>query len=77
MPRKPHAEAWQLVPLSDEAAAYIADVLMQLAFDFEAAHLGQIHRHYQSITPEPLEDPRQLQLFPKHPSSPFDRQREF
>jgi hypothetical protein len=65
---------WQDLPLSDEAAAYIADVLMQLALDFEAAHLGQIHRHYKSITPEPDQDPRQLELFPKHPS-PFDRRR--
>ena len=67
---------WQHLPLSDQAASYIADVLMQLALDFEAAHLGQIRRHYQSITPEPDQDPRQLELFPKHPSSPFDRQRE-
>jgi hypothetical protein len=61
--------------LSDEAAAFIADTLMQLALDFEAAHLAQIRRHYQSITPEPAEDPRQLELFPKSPSAPFDRQR--
>ena len=66
----------QHLPLFDEAASYIADVLMQLALDFETAHLGQIRRHYQSITPEPDQDPRQLELFPKHPSSPFDRQRE-
>jgi hypothetical protein len=26
---------------------------MQLALDFEAAHLGEIRRHYQSITPDP------------------------
>jgi hypothetical protein len=67
---------WQHLPLSDEAAACIADVLMQLALDFEAAHLGQIRRHYQSITPE--QDPRQLELFPRHASSsPADRQRDF
>lgn len=77
MPRTRPAEAWRHLPLSDEAAAYIADVLMQIALDFEAAHLGQIRRHYQSITPEPDEDPRQLELFPKHPSSPFDRKHEF
>ena len=70
------AQPWQNLSLSDEAAAHIADVLMQLALDFEAAHLGQIRRHYQSIT-EPDEDPRQLELFPEQPSSPFDRQRQF
>lgn len=73
MPPTRPPEAWQNLPLSDEAAAYIADVLMQIALDFEAAHLGQIRRHYQSITPEPDEDPRQLELFPKH----FDRQHDF
>jgi hypothetical protein len=78
MPCTRPADTWQHLPLSDEAAAYVADVLMQLALDFEAAHLGQIRRHYQSITLEPPdEDPRQLELFPKHSSSPFDRQREF
>lgn len=53
--------------VSDEAAAYIADALMELALQFEAAHLGQILRHYQSITPEPDYDPEQLELFGKHP----------
>jgi len=50
---------------------------MQLALDFENNHFAQIRRHYQSIAPEPDEDPRQLELFPKHPSSPFDRRPEF
>jgi len=75
MARKPRSEHESAV--SDEAAAYIADTLMQLALDFDADHFSQIRRHYESITPEPEHDPRQLELFPKHPSSPFDRQREF
>jgi hypothetical protein len=72
MARKEHKLA-----LSDEAAAYIADTLMQLALDFENNHFAQIRRHYQSITPEPDEDPRQLELFPKHPPFPLDRRRQF
>jgi hypothetical protein len=53
--------------VSDEAAAYIADVLMELALQFEAAHFSQIRRHYQSITPERDDAPGQLDLFGKHP----------
>ena len=49
--------------LSDEAAAYIADALMQLALEFENTHYAQLRRHYQSIVPEPDNDPRQLDLF--------------
>ena len=37
--------------VSDEAAAYIADALMEIALQFEASHFAQIRRHYQSITP--------------------------
>ena len=37
--------------VSDEAAAYIADALMELALQFEAAHFAQIRRYYQSVTP--------------------------
>jgi len=37
--------------VSDEAAAYIADALMELALQFEATHFAQIRRHYQFITP--------------------------
>jgi hypothetical protein len=44
--------------VSDEAAAYIADALMELALQFEAAHFAQIRRYYQSITP-PSAGPRQ------------------
>jgi integrase len=36
--------------VSDEAAAYIADALMELALQFEATHFAQIRRHCQSIT---------------------------
>ena len=31
--------------VSDEAAAYIADALMELALQFEATHFAQIRRH--------------------------------
>jgi hypothetical protein len=53
--------------VSDEAAAYIADALMELALQFEATHFAQIRRHYQSITPTRDDDPWQLDLFGKHP----------
>jgi hypothetical protein len=53
--------------VSDEAAAYIADALIELALQFEATHFAQIRRHYQSIKPEHNDDdPRQLSLFGKH-----------
>jgi len=38
--------------VSDEAAAYIADALMELALQFESAHLAQIRRYHQSIARE-------------------------
>jgi hypothetical protein len=38
--------------VSDEAAAYIADALMELALQFESAHFAQIRRHHQSIALE-------------------------
>ena len=44
MPRPPQ------YAVSDEAAAYVADALVQLAMQFEANHFAQIRRHYQSIT---------------------------
>jgi hypothetical protein len=54
--------------VSDEAAAYIADALMQLALSFEATHLAQIRRHYQSIAPNrDGDDPGQLDLLDKEP----------
>ena len=53
--------------VSDEAAAFIADALMELALQFEAAYFSQIRRHYQSITPERDDDQGQLDLFGKHP----------
>jgi GAF domain-containing protein len=55
--------------LSDEAAAYIADALMQLALEFENNHYAQIRRHHQAIAPEPDDDPRQFDFFRK--PSPF------
>jgi hypothetical protein len=51
---------------SDEAAAYIAQALMDLALQFEATHFAQIRRHYQAIAPTPDDDPRQLDLFDNH-----------
>jgi len=71
MARKRRTEQEHELALSDEAAAYIADALMQLALDFENNHYSQIRRHYEAISPEPDEDPRQLDLFRK--ASPFDR----
>jgi hypothetical protein len=67
MTRKRPAKSTQYA-VSDEAAAYIADALMELALQFEATHFAQIRRHYQSITPAPSTVPRQLDLFEKHPS---------
>jgi hypothetical protein len=63
MPREPRTEQAYELDLSDEAAAYIAEALMQLALEFENNHYAQIRRHYQSIPPEPDHDPRQLDLF--------------
>ena len=44
--------------VSDEAAAYIADALMELALQFESAHFAQIRRHHQSIAQERAGDPQ-------------------
>lgn len=52
---------------SDEAAAYIADALMELALQFEATYLAEIRRHYQSITPSRDYDPWQLDLSGEQP----------
>ena len=53
---------------SDEAAAYIADMLMEIALQFQATHFAQIRRHYQSLRPEPDDIPGpQLDLFDKRP----------
>ena len=58
MPRPPE------YAVSDEAAAYIADALVQLAMQFEATHFAQIRRHYQSITRDRDSDTDgQLHLF--------------
>jgi hypothetical protein len=37
--------------VSDEAAAYIADALMEIALQFEATHFAQIRRHYNPPRP--------------------------
>jgi hypothetical protein len=75
MPRT--ALPWRDLPLSDEAAAATADVLMQVALEFEATYLAQIRHHYHSMRPEPKGDPRQLELFPELSSFPFHSQSEF
>ena len=49
--------------VSDQAAAYIADALMELALQFEATHFAQIRRHYDSIVPRRDYDPSQRDLF--------------
>jgi hypothetical protein len=66
MTRSAHSPEYAV---SDEAAAYIADALMEIALQFEATHFAQIRRHYQSNTPTRDDDPSQLDLFDKH--SPF------
>jgi hypothetical protein len=65
MVRKRHTEHEHQLAVSDEAAAYIADALMQLALDFENTHYAQIRRHHQAIAPETDADARRLDLFPK------------
>jgi len=63
MARKRSTEQEQQLTVSDEAAAYIADALMQLALEFENTHYAQIRRHYETIAPGLVADPRQLDLF--------------
>ena len=46
--REPRTEQAHEITVSDEAAAYIADALMQLALEFEANHFSQIRRHYEN-----------------------------
>jgi hypothetical protein len=48
--------------VSDEAAAYIADALMELALQFEAVHLAQIRRYHQAIAQERAAGPAQSGL---------------
>lgn len=47
-----------LPPLSDEAAAAVADCLAELLLQFESRHLGQILRYQKQQRPPPP-DPRQ------------------
>ena len=63
MERKRRTEQEHELAISDEAAAYIADALMQLALEFENAHYAQIRRHHQASAPELDTDARQLDLF--------------
>jgi hypothetical protein len=63
MARNRRTEQEHKLAVSDEAAAYIADALMQLALDFENTHYAQIRRHHQASAPEPNPDPCQLDLF--------------
>jgi hypothetical protein len=63
MAPEPRTEQAHELAVSDEAAAYIAEALMQLTLDFEANHYAQRRRHYQTIASEPNDDPRQLDLF--------------
>ena len=66
MPRMREEDPPEYV-VSDEAAAYIADALMNLALQFEATHFAEIRRHYDSLAPSHNHDPRQLDLFRKYP----------
>ena len=63
MTRRRRTEQEHELAVADEAAAYIADALMQLALEFENTHYAQIKRHYQAIAPAPGPDARQLDLF--------------
>jgi hypothetical protein len=63
MARKHRTEQEHQLALSDEAAAYIADALMQLALEFENDHYAQIRRHHQASAPEFDADACQLDLF--------------
>ena len=63
MARKRRTEQQHQLAVSDEAAAYIAAALMQLALAFENTHYAQIRRHYEAVTPQPDQDTRQLDLF--------------
>jgi hypothetical protein len=64
--KRPAVEDSRDLAMSDEVAALTAGALMELALSFEATHYAQIRRHYQSMMPEPDQDPRQLELFPEH-----------
>lgn len=63
MVREPRTEQEHDLSVSDAAAAYIAEALMQLALDFEASHFAQIRRHYQVIASDRDDDAGQLDLF--------------
>jgi hypothetical protein len=69
MPRKRRTEQEHQLAVSDEAAAYIAGALMQLALEFENNHYAQIRRHEEAIQSRRDDDPLQLDLF--HEQSPW------
>ena len=51
------------VDLPDQAAAQIADFLMEFALWFENTHFSQIRRYDRAMTPLPTYNPYQLELF--------------
>jgi hypothetical protein len=53
MARKHSTEQEHELTVSDEAAAYIADALMQLALEFEKTHYAQIRHHTKQWRPSP------------------------
>jgi hypothetical protein len=65
MARKRRTEQEHELAVSDEAAVYIADALMQLALHFENTHYAQIRRHHEANATDV--NPRQLDLFRKPP----------
>jgi len=69
MARKRCTEQEHDLAVSDEAAAYIADALMQLALEFENTHYSQIRRHHLASAPEFDADACQLDLFRKPAAS--------
>ena len=67
MAPKRRTEQEHELAVSDEAAAYIADALMQLALEFENTHYAQIRRHHEANATDPDVNPHQLDLFRKPP----------
>jgi DNA replication protein DnaC len=53
MARKHRTEQEHELTVSDEAAAYLADTLMQLALEFENTHYAQIRHHTKQWRPSP------------------------
>jgi hypothetical protein len=53
MARKRRTDQEHELAVSDEAAVYIADALMQLALHFENTHYAQIRRHHEANATDP------------------------